>query len=99
MTGGQIEVALGFRLRNASYRSVIEASAGEEISELTASRDLKRMVDAGLLTPVGERRGRYYLGPDMLRRIQAEVRAGRPPRAEFDPFALAQEQLQLTFET
>ena len=99
VTGGLIEVALGFRLRNASYRSVTEASAGEEISELTASRDLKGMVDAGLLTPVGERRGRYYLGADVLRQAQAEVRAGRPPRAEFDPFALAQEQLQLTLET
>lgn len=98
-TGGLIEAALGFRLRNASYRAVIEASAAEEITELTASRDLKAMVDAGLLEPVGERRGRYYLRADVLRDIHAEIRLARPPRDEFDPFLRAQEQLQLSFET
>lgn len=94
-TGGLIEAALGFRLRNATYRSVTEGSAGEAISELTATRDLKRMVDAGLLLPVGERRGRYYVRSDQLAELQAKIRAGRPARDEYDPFIMAQQQLQL----
>lgn len=42
------------RVRNATYRSLAE------ISEQLASKDLKQLVDAGLLIPRGERRGRYY---------------------------------------
>src|SRR3712207_8010327 len=36
-------------------------------SDVVASRDLKRMTDAGILKPVGERRGRFYVaGPPLL---------------------------------
>lgn len=55
---GLSEVALGLRLRRNSYLSVVEASTGEEISELTATRDLQAMVRTGLLTSRGETRGR-----------------------------------------
>jgi Fic family protein len=94
--GGLIEVALGFRLRNGSYRSVIETSGGETISELSASRDLKAMVDAGLLQPIGERRGRYYLATPEVRALHEQIRAARPPRDHYDPFVVAQEGLQLS---
>jgi Fic family protein len=94
--GGLLDAAIGLRLRNGSYRSLTEATSGEAISELTASRDLKAMVDAGLLEPVGERRGRYYLGAPDVRALHAEVRAARPPRDHYDPFVVAQERLQLS---
>ncbi len=55
---GLMDAAYGLRVRNSRYRASIEFFLAEEISELTASRDLKAMVDAGLLAPVGERRGR-----------------------------------------
>jgi hypothetical protein len=88
--------ALGFRLRNSTYRSILEATAGEEISELKASRELKAMVSAGLLRPVGERRGRYYVADPTLLEIQQRIRRERPPRDEYDPYTRAAAGLQLT---
>jgi hypothetical protein len=87
------------RLRRNSYRTVIEASAGEAISELTASRDLQAMVKAGLLTPRGETRGRYYVGSPSMLKVRDDIRAGRPPRDEYDPFAVAANTLQLSLDT
>jgi Fic family protein len=97
--GGLIEAALGLRLRNSSYRGVTAASAGEQISELTASRDLKAMVDSGLLNPVGERRGRYYTATQALTTIHQQVRAARPPRTDYDPYAIAERQLEAPLGT
>lgn len=94
--GGLSDAALGLRVRNGSYRGVVETTSGESISELTASRDLKAMVDAGLLEPIGERRGRFYVGPSQLRALHEEIRDARPPREEYDPFVVAQESLQLS---
>jgi len=94
--GGLIEAAQGFRLRNGSYRRVAETTAGESISELSASRDLKAMVDAGLLEPVGERRGRFYLAAPTMRHVHEQIRAARPPRDHYDPFVVAQQSLQLS---
>jgi Fic family protein len=96
---GLAEVALGLRLRRNSYRHVIEASAGEAISELTASRDLQAMVKAGLLTPRGETRGRYYVGSPSMLKVRDDIRAGRPPRDEYDPFVVAAQALQLSLDT
>ena len=96
--GGLIEAALGFRLRNATYRSILEITAAEQISELTATRELKAMVDAGLLRAVGERRGRHYLAKPLLTDIQGQIRQDRPPRDDYDPYVRAQQGLQLTLE-
>lgn len=69
---------LGMRVRRSSY--VREA----EIDERTASRDLKAMVDAGLLAPVGHTRGRHYIvGPSLrdiaaVRRRQGEMTDPHP---------------------
>lgn len=87
--GGLLDAALGVRLRNGSYRMLVEKTAGEEVSELTASRDLKAMVDAGVLRPVGEKRARYYVAPPELIELRARIRATRPPRDDYDPFAVA----------
>jgi Fic family protein len=94
--GGLMEAALGFRLRNSSYRSIVDATAGEEISELTATRELKAMVDAGLLQALGERRGRHYMGEAELTDVQRRIRLDRGPRDEYDPYVKAEEALQLT---
>jgi hypothetical protein len=88
---------VGLRVRNASYRSLTETTSGETISELSATRDLKAMVDADLLEPVGERRGRYYVAAPELRRLHQQIRASRPPRDEYDPFVVARDSLQLSF--
>lgn len=66
-----LEAAFGLRVRNASYR----VSAG--ISNNLASRDLKALVDLGLLIPKGERRGRRYAPSDRVKAIRAEHRTGK----------------------
>lgn len=95
-TGALAEAAYGFRLRNSSYRQIVELTEGETLSDLTASRDLRAMVEASLLRPIGERRGRYYLALPVLLDLHARIRADRAPRETSDPFMLAHEQLQLS---
>ena len=55
--------AIGYRVRNSSYRNLAE------LNDVMASRDLKAGVDAGLLIPSGERRGRVYVGSPQVRAI------------------------------
>lgn len=80
---GLFDAALGLRVRNATYRRMQE----DEISEQTASRDLRQLVETGLLTPHGERRGRYYTATDELKSLFQVIRAKRDPRSDTDPFA------------
>lgn len=94
-TAGLMEATYGFRLRRGVYKSIVEDSAGEEIRDLTASRDLKEMVDTGLLEPIGERRGRFYVAGSELRELGEQIRASRPPRATEDPFELVRSNRQL----
>ena len=95
------DAAIGFRIRNSTYRAAIKYSFDEEISDLTASRDLKALVDRGLLTAIGERRGRHYVGTKLVKDEWESIRANRPPRDESDPFETAaklppEEQLALS---
>jgi Fic family protein len=75
---GLIEATFGRRTRNSSYRVTTE------VSNNLASRDLKELVDAKLLTAVGEKRGRHYLATPRLQEIREK---NRLPRQEDDPFA------------
>lgn len=77
------DASIGFRVRNSTYRAMHD----DEITEGTASRDLKQLVDAGLLVPHGEKRGRYYAGSDQLRGLWQGIAAARDPRDDSDPFA------------
>jgi Uncharacterized conserved protein len=75
--------ALGFRLRNATYREAAD------VSDLLAGRDLQALVAAGLLTAEGAKRGRSYVATPILQKIEESIRLPRPP-AE-DPFAAVQQ--------
>lgn len=92
---GLTEAAYGFRLRNSSYRAVVEITEGETLSDLTASRDLRALVDAHLIKPIGQNRGRYYVAEPALVVLREQIRADRAPKERDDPFELAQGQLQL----
>jgi Fic family protein len=62
---------LGYRVRNESYRREADVSLN------VASRDLRSLVEAGLLVPFGEKRARYYqAGPWLveLRRMKQHQR-------------------------
>jgi Fic family protein len=72
-----IEAAFGLRVRNASYR------ATADISNNLASRDLKGLVDAGLLVPEGEKRGRDYIAAEQIRQVRESLRL---PKWNDDPF-------------
>jgi Fic family protein len=94
-TGALAEVAYGLRLTHSTYKMIMQITAGEEISGLTASRDLKSLVDAKLVQPVGRTRGRYYVAEPLLLAERGRIQADRAPRETSDPFELASGQLSL----
>jgi Fic family protein len=93
---GLVDTAYGLRIRRGSYQLAAEQTTGEEISRQSASRDLKAMVDLGLLEPVGERRARYYLVGDEARKLREDIRARRQPKERDDPFHIVRERRQLS---
>jgi Fic family protein len=82
-----LDAAMGLRVRNATYRAGLEESGEDPITEQTASRDLQRLVEAGLLIPNGERRGRFYTASEGVVQIWLAIRSRRDPRNNTDPFA------------
>lgn len=72
------DATLFIKVRNSSYRGLLK-EWGEEISQGVATADLKAMVDRGLLTQRGVKRGAYYEPGDQLQKIRANVRQGRTP--------------------
>ena len=86
VTGALADAARGRRLRRSIYAHLVELTDGDPISDLSASRDLKVMVDAGILAPKGAGRGRTYHGTEELRRLWIDIRADRPPKANDDPY-------------
>lgn len=73
------DAAMGFRVRNVTYR------AHDDLSEAVAGRDLKALVDLDLLVPTGSKRGRSYRSSDRLREIRKAPRSESPMLE--DPFA------------
>lgn len=72
------DAAIGYRVRNATYRSAAS------VSEQVASRDLALLVEHGLLVAKGERRGRYYVASEWLQSTRDSIRS---PKASTDPFS------------
>lgn len=67
------DAARGLRVQRPTYVRRMD------LEDRTGTRDLARLVDTGLLRPVGQTRGRYYLAGDELRARYAEVRSARTP--------------------
>lgn len=80
-----LEAVFGLRVRNASYR------VSADISRNLASRDLKSLVDSGLLIPKGERRGRHYAPSESVMSIRERHRTRK---AMEDPFLELEKQSQ-----
>lgn len=81
--------ALGLRVRRAVYEKDAEVESG------TAARDLRILVEAGLLEPKGETRARYYVATPELRAVRLKAAGEREPLR--DPYADA-EPRQLTID-
>ncbi len=73
------------RVRNATYRAMT-ADQTTKLSEERASRDLRRLADAGLLLPEGEKRGRYYRAAPRLAALRQAITAERDPAELANPF-------------
>jgi len=80
------DALLGLRVTRPTY--VKRA----ELEDRTATRDLGKLVDLGLLEPRGQTRGRYYVGSTTLMDIQREVRTART--ALRDPFPSLGEEIR-----
>lgn len=81
------DASLGLRVRNATYRAVLLELSDDAITEATAGRDLRQLVDAGLLVPHGEKRGRYYAASRRVADVRQRILKARDPRDDSDPFA------------
>jgi len=78
------DAAMGFKVRNATYR----ASSDGEVTEQSAGRDLRQLTDAGLLVAHGEKRGRFYIASPSLRKMRQEIIDLRDQRDNSDPFSV-----------
>jgi len=78
--------AIGYQVRNSSYRNLAE------LNDIMASRDLKAAVDAGLLIPTGERRGRIYAGSPETKALVDKLRREFIKRVP-DPFVVTTPKL------
>lgn len=74
-----LDATFGYRVRSGKYQE------DNQVSDVIASRDLKKLCDLGLLVPVGEKRGRYYEPAKLLKAVYERVREdSRAP----DPYEL-----------
>lgn len=82
------DAATGIGIRNATYRASVLAELEEEITDATASRDLRDLVGSGILNPKGEKRGRTYGASRTLLDLRREANEqSGVPRDDSDPFA------------
>lgn len=92
------EAAYTGRMRRATYIENVEMTQGEEIADLTASRDLRALVNAGLFDPVGDTKGRHYLPTSMLVNLRDEVIARHPRIKQDDPYLIIRDRDQLSLD-
>lgn len=76
------DAAMGLKVRNNGYRSQAD------ISNQQAKYDLKALADEGLLLPIGERRGRFYLAGPLVQDIRKKTKS---EWKDDDPFVLVEQ--------
>lgn len=84
--GALCDAARGWRLRRSLYVKVTKSTIGEDLTDATATRDLRALAEAGLFDAQGEKRGRIYVPTPDLRQVWDAIRARRPMRAEDSPY-------------
>lgn len=73
------DASIGIKVRNSSYRNQVH------ISNESASKDLRTLVEKGILVPKGERKGRYYEASEYFKQLAGKAHA---PKINRDPFAI-----------
>lgn len=81
------EAAYGFQVRNSTYRN------SADVTDALASRDLRELVDAGLLVPHGERRGRYYTAGKVIAELSSKIPKSKRPGDPFEELRAEQRSL------
>jgi Fic family protein len=79
-----LDASLGLRIRATGYR------LEQDLSDVIASRDLRRLCDEELLIPYGEKRGRYYTGSQTLLDIAAKF---KPSGRGRDPYDIVEKEI------
>ena len=88
MSMALIDATFGYRVRSARYQEE------NQVSDVVASRDLRKLSELGFLAPVGEKRGRYYLAGDPLKEIYRKARINDVRAA--NPYDLVRNRNQMT---
>jgi Fic family protein len=78
-----MDAAFGYKVTNLHYRNA------NQISDVVAGRDFKVLTELGLLMPIGEKRGRFYIATDVLKEIP--IRYADARRAP-DPYDLLRQR-------
>lgn len=81
-----VHVLNGNALKNSTYIAISKDN-GDVVSELTASRDLAKLVELDLLKAIGEARGRSYVGGRKLAEISEKLKGEAGVRRPIDLFA------------
>lgn len=81
------DTARGWTTRRSLYMIRTQTSRGEPISDGMASRDLQSMVRAGLLEPIGDKRGRRYRRSPELADLWNQIRGMRLTRDDTNPYS------------
>jgi Fic family protein len=84
-----MNAAFGMSVRNSQYR------AEHDISDVVASRDLKKLCDLEFLVPIGEKRGRYYKATKNLLELRAKNRIDRKADDPYQIIGMERNQLGL----
>jgi Fic family protein len=78
------DALLGSRVTRPSYLRRVDA-----LEDRTATRDLARLTELGLLKPHGQTRGRYYVAAGELADLRDVLRRGRAPLSDPYPHLMA----------
>ena len=78
VTTALVDAAIGLKVRAGRYKQE------NDLSDVVASRDLRRLSELTLLIPHGERRGRYYTGAETLTALGAVHKAGERAADPYD---------------
>ena len=94
--GPMMDAAYGRTLGRSTYIFIVEQSQGDPLSDLSASRDLRALVSADLLIPMGAGRGRKYKASEQLKALHQEMRQAFPQPPDPNPYENADPQLPLS---
>ena len=90
-----MDAAYGRTLGRSTYIFIVQQSQGDPLSDLSASRDLRALVDADLLKPTGAGRGRRYEASVQLKHLRHEMRQAFPRPPDPNPYENTDPQLPL----